>query len=127
MGWSGTDPGGSGIASYSIYASENGRAFAPFLTDTTEPTATFFGQSGNTYAFYSVATDNVGNIQSTPTTAQVTATVTGTQILGPTVTAPADCERDREWFDTAFTNIKHSCRTWAAGTPAQRRRWYAHA
>ena len=33
------------------------------------------GQQGHTYAFYSVATDNVGNVQATPSAAQATTTV----------------------------------------------------
>ena len=33
LSWSGTDdPGGSGIASYDVYVSDNGGAFTPFLT-----------------------------------------------------------------------------------------------
>jgi hypothetical protein len=47
-------------------------AFTPFLTATTQTSATFTGQFGHTYGFYSVATDNVGNRQPTPTAAQAT-------------------------------------------------------
>ena len=36
---------------------------------------TFTGVTGDTYAFYSVATDNVGQVQSTPTAAQATTQV----------------------------------------------------
>ena len=31
------------------------------------PSATFTGQTGHTYGFYSVATDAAGNVQPTPT------------------------------------------------------------
>jgi hypothetical protein len=76
VNWSGTDnTGGSGIASYSIYVSDNGGAFTPFLHNTTQTSATFTGQAGHTYGFYSVATDNVGNVQATPAGAQATTTV----------------------------------------------------
>jgi RHS repeat-associated protein len=115
VSWSGTDPGGSGIAGYSVYVSENGGAFTPFLQNTTETTATFFGQSGNTYDFYSVATDNVGNIQPTPTAAQASTTVTGTQILAPTVSAPQTASVAENGSIT-FTDI--SVGDVAAGTPA---------
>ena len=39
------------------------------------PSATFTGQAGHTYGFYSVATDNAGNVQPTPTAAQATTQV----------------------------------------------------
>ena len=82
MSWSGSDdPGGSGIASYTIYVSTDGGAFTPWLQGTTLTQADYPGLSGDTYAFYSVATDNVGNVQPTPTAAQATTTV---QLQQPT-------------------------------------------
>jgi hypothetical protein len=76
VSWSGSDdPGGSGIGSYDIYVSDNGGDFTPFLTGTTQTSASFSGQDGHTYAFYSVATDNVGNREETPTTAQTSTLV----------------------------------------------------
>ncbi len=71
VSWSGNDnPGGSGIAGYDIYVSDNGGVYTPFLLGTAATSATFTGQSGHTYSFYSVATDNVGNIEPTPASAQ---------------------------------------------------------
>ena len=64
-----------GIASYSIYVSEDGGVFQPWLTDTTETSATYTGQFGHTYSFYSVATDNAGNVQPTPASPQATRTL----------------------------------------------------
>lgn len=85
VGWSGQDDaGGSGIASFNIFVSDNGGRFTPFLTNTTTTSATFTGQVGHTYGFYSVATDNVGNVQPTPSAAQATTTVQGTQVQQPT-------------------------------------------
>jgi hypothetical protein len=76
VSWSGhDDPGGSGVASYSIYVSDNGGPFTAWLTGTTLTAATYTGQSGHTYAFYSIATDNVGNVQPTPIAAQATTLV----------------------------------------------------
>ena len=43
-----------------------------------DPSALFTGQAGNTYGFYSIATDNAGNVQATPASAQQTV-----QILAP--------------------------------------------
>jgi RHS repeat-associated protein len=79
--WSGQDDtGGSGIADFRIYVSDNGGPFAPFLTGTTQTSASFKGTNGHSYAFYSVATDNVGNVEATPSAAQATTKVV---ISGP--------------------------------------------
>jgi hypothetical protein len=62
--WSGSDQH-SGIQSYAIYVSENSGAFTPWLT-TTQTSATFNGACGRTYAFYSLARDNAGNVEDPP-------------------------------------------------------------
>ncbi len=77
VSWNGTDDAsGSGIASYSIYVSDDGGPYTLFETNTTLTSATFTAVSGHTYSFYSVATDNVGNVQPTPLSAQATTNVT---------------------------------------------------
>ena len=73
--WKGSDGAGSGIASYNVYVSDNGRQFQPFLIGTTQTSATFSGQVDHTYRFYSVATSNVGFAQPNRVTAQATTTV----------------------------------------------------
>ncbi len=76
VSWSGTDEvDGSGIAFFTIYVSDDGGPFMPFLTNTTETSAVYNGATGQTYSFYSVATDNIGNTQPTPAAAQATTTV----------------------------------------------------
>ena len=76
VSWSGQDDtDGSGLAFYSIYVSDNGGPFTPWLSGTTDTSDTYNGQPGHTYAFYSVATDNVGNVEATPTAAQASTTV----------------------------------------------------
>ena len=79
---SSNDPAGaggsppSGVASIAIYTSADGGSFSFWTTVTpANPSATFTGQDGHTYAFYSVATDNAGNVQPTPTAAQATTQV----------------------------------------------------
>ncbi len=75
--WSGSDDaGGSGIASYDVFVSDNGGPFTAWLTATTATSATFSGPVKHTYGFYAVATDNVGNRQATPAAAQASTTVT---------------------------------------------------
>lgn len=65
--WSGLDESnGSGIASYDVYVSFDGNAYELWLDQTTQVAATFNAQAGHTYAFYSVARDNAGNIEQAP-------------------------------------------------------------
>ncbi|HZV07893.1 MAG TPA: hypothetical protein VE999_22610 [Gemmataceae bacterium] len=73
--WSGSDPNGSSIASYTIYVSDNGGPFTSWLANTTQTSAIYTGQVGHTYGFYSVATDGLGISQPTPTAAQATTFV----------------------------------------------------
>jgi len=66
VSWSGTDPGGSGIATFEVFVSDNGGAFTVFQSATAASSATFTGQAGHTYGFYSVATDDDGIVEPTP-------------------------------------------------------------
>ena len=76
LSWSGSDDaGGSGIATYDVFVSDNSGPFTPFQTGTSATSATFSGSPGHTYGFYSMATDNVGHQQATPAAAQTTTTV----------------------------------------------------
>jgi hypothetical protein len=90
VNWSGTDDadgtGGSGIAFFDIYVSDNGGPFELSLDDTRQRSATFVAQPEHTYRFYSVATDNVGHVQSGPSGAQASTTVRPDQ--------PGDANRD---------------------------------
>jgi RHS repeat-associated protein len=90
VNWSGQDDaGGSGIGSYNVYVSDSGGAYMLFQSNTTATSAAFTGQDFHTYAFYCVATDNVGNQQSVPTAPQATTyvnapiPVTSTSDSGP--------------------------------------------
>jgi YD repeat-containing protein len=82
--WAGTDLG-SGIATYDIYVSENGGIPTLWLDDSPENAAIYTGTNGSTYAFYSIATDNVGNTEAAPTDADTTTTISA----GPAVIATA--------------------------------------
>jgi uncharacterized repeat protein (TIGR01451 family) len=77
--WSGQDSGGSGIASYAVYYNDDGGPPTLWQSATQATSATFTGQYGHTYAFYSVATDNVGNVQPTPPSAQATTQIVAAQ------------------------------------------------
>jgi len=65
--WSGEDDvGGSGIANYDVYVSADGSPFVLWEDRTTKTQAVFFGEYDHTYAFYSVAHDNVGHVEAVP-------------------------------------------------------------
>jgi hypothetical protein len=72
--WSGADSG-SGIADYTVFVSENGGPFTPWLTHTTATSSPFVGTAGHTYAFFSVARDLVGHVEGPKTTAEATVQV----------------------------------------------------
>jgi hypothetical protein len=76
VAWSGTDVG-SGIASFTVYVSENGGPFTIFQNPTAATSASFTGQPGNSYGFYSIATDGAGNVQAAKTVADTSTTVVG--------------------------------------------------
>ena len=74
LSWSGTDVG-AGISSYTIYVSQDGGPFVPYLTNTSQMSAVVETTGTNhTFRFYSIATDKTGNIEPPKTTAEATAT-----------------------------------------------------
>jgi hypothetical protein len=76
VSWSGTDdPGGSGIAVYDIFVSDNGGAFGLWRAGISETVGTFTGEAGHTYGFYSVAADYTGHRQPTPSGPQATTKI----------------------------------------------------
>ncbi len=82
VSWSGTDDaGGSGIGSYDIYVSDNGGPFTRWLAGTTATSAAYVGAPGHTYSFFSVATDNVGNMEALADVAQASETVSPDAIV----------------------------------------------
>ncbi|MCY2986427.1 MAG: FG-GAP-like repeat-containing protein [Planctomycetota bacterium] len=76
VSWSGRDDGdGSGLASYDIYVSTDSGPYRLWLAATQQSSATFTGEFGHGYAFYSVATDNAGNHETKSTAAEATTTI----------------------------------------------------
>jgi MBG domain (YGX type)/Bacterial Ig-like domain (group 3)/Dockerin type I domain len=74
--WSGQDDAnGSGIASYDLYVSQDGGIFAAYITGTPLTSFTFTVDPGHTYAFYTVATDNVGHRESKLAQAEATTRI----------------------------------------------------
>jgi hypothetical protein len=64
VSWSGSDVGGSGIATYTVYVStDGGQTYTAWLTNTQQTSGVYQGTAGKTYFFYVVATNNVGTVQ----------------------------------------------------------------
>jgi hypothetical protein len=80
--WSGTDVG-AGIRDFTIFVSDSGGPFTVWLKNTAARSATFIGQVGHTYGFYSIARDLVGNMEPTKSSAEAT-----TQVVLATDTTP---------------------------------------
>ncbi|MBI1842152.1 MAG: hypothetical protein HYR88_15050, partial [Verrucomicrobia bacterium] len=69
VNWSGVDPAqGSGLASFDIFVSVDGGAFALWRQGANGSGAVYSGSLGHRYAFYSIATDAAGNRESAPAT-----------------------------------------------------------
>jgi hypothetical protein len=75
VSWSGSDGAGPGINNYNVYVSDDAGASTLWQSDVTKTSATYTGRAGHTYGFFSVAADNVGLVQPTPTAPQATTTV----------------------------------------------------
>lgn len=74
LSWSGSDIG-SGVRSYAIYYSINGGAFEILADFVTNTTYTFIGELNNSYSFFTIATDNVGNIEDMKTMGEAQVTL----------------------------------------------------
>ncbi|MRR39067.1 hypothetical protein EG829_31355, partial [bacterium] len=67
VAWSGQDAaGGSGIARYDVFVSRDNGAYQLWQVAAAGTSATFTGQPGSTYRFYSVAHDAAGNSEPAP-------------------------------------------------------------
>ncbi|MGH9840643.1 MAG: DUF7619 domain-containing protein [Blastocatellia bacterium] len=74
ISWSGADAIGE-IDFYTIFVSVDGGAFTPFFERTRDTSATFRGELGKTYSFYSIATDTAGNVEVKNAVAETTTRV----------------------------------------------------
>jgi hypothetical protein len=78
--WTGSDDG-AGVRDYTIFVSEDSGSFSNWLVNATATSGTFTGQVGHTYAFYSVARDNVGNQEAKSALPEATTRVVLTHVL----------------------------------------------
>jgi RHS repeat-associated protein len=98
VSWAGMDDaGGSGIAFFDVYVSDNGGPFVAWLTGTSRTSAPFTGIVGHQYSFFSVATDDVGNREATPTAGQATTVVHATTTVTWINAAGGDWDTPSNW------------------------------
>jgi PKD repeat protein len=76
VSWGGDDAG-SGINYYDIYVRKDGEEYHPWLLQTRDQEAEFYGEKTSEYEFYAISTDFAGNIEETPTSPDASTTVTG--------------------------------------------------
>jgi hypothetical protein len=77
VAWSGQDDaGGSGVATFDVFVSENGGPFSVWLERTTQTSAEYPGAANQSYRFYTVARDNVGWQEAAPATFDAETRVT---------------------------------------------------
>ncbi|MBI2918245.1 MAG: PD40 domain-containing protein [Chloroflexi bacterium] len=74
VSWSGVDEG-SGVQDYSVFVSRDGGPFMAWQANTALTSATFQGEPGSSYAFYSVARDRAGNLEDVPTSPDASTSV----------------------------------------------------
>ena len=90
--------GGSGLQDFSVYVSKDDGPFRPWLLFTQEASATFTGEPGSTYEFFSLARDAAGNSEPLKSEAEAVTTV-----LPPTVCrADVDGDGDVDIRDVAL-------------------------
>ncbi|QEG41240.1 CARDB domain-containing protein [Roseimaritima ulvae] len=105
VSWSGQDDeGGSALASYSVYVSDNGGAFTIWLEDTDLTEASYVGAAGHTYAFYSRARDNAGNYEAAPQTPDATTTIGSGDVTPPQALDVLDIAPDPR--NTSVTSVE---------------------
>jgi hypothetical protein len=110
VSWNGNDGvSGSGIANYDVYVSDNGSPFVPWLKHSALTEKTFVGVPGHTYCFYSVARDNVGNIEEAPIEPDASVTLSGEEPNQPPVAdAGPDQTVERTSYDGAEVTLDGS-------------------
>ncbi len=102
--WAGSDGLGSGIKYYSVYYDvDSSGVYQLWLEDTTATSSEFvFTEDEHTYSFYSIATDNLGFVESPPDSFD-----TRTTMSFPFVCGDVNCDTTVNIFDITYliTNL----------------------
>ena len=82
------DNDGSGFASTTLYSSEDGGTYTPFLNSGATTNTTFVGNWGKSYRFYSLGRDNAGNVELAPAQPDAVIKVLGGDTEGDVAPRP---------------------------------------
>ena len=102
------DPSGVGIGFYDLYVSKNGEAFNLAEGGIDTSTTIFTGSEGSIYAFYTRATDYVGNVEPPKFVGEQETTFVDTIELIAPIAGSAFCERETlstEWTSTGIDSV----------------------
>lgn len=73
--WSGVDNGPANVYAYNVYYNKNGGEWTLWKYNSTLTNDVFIGENDTTYGFYSVAIDSATNVESAPSVADKTITI----------------------------------------------------
>jgi hypothetical protein len=108
--WTGSD-NLSGVQYYDVYVAEDSGSFSRWLTHITDTFAVYSGRPKHEYRFYTISTDNAGNIEGSKTAAEAMISV-GTSALPLTLLNFSLSARDNRavqllWQTTNEINTSH--------------------
>lgn len=79
VSWSGQDdPNGSGLRNFELYVAKDEESFDLHQSGLQDTSLVFIGEFGHTYHFFTVATDNAGNVEPMKSEAEATITLDST-------------------------------------------------
>ena len=102
--WDGADGvGESGVSTYAVYVAQDDGEFKPIAVGLTGSGTVYQATPGHTYQFYTVAQDNVGNVEAPPVTPDAATTV-----LAPAGDLDDDNDVDARDCDIFLSALGHS-------------------
>ncbi len=104
LNWTGSDVG-SGNATYILYASENNGPFEIAKDSISGLTYTFEGTAGNSYDFFTIARDSVGNLEPLKTSPEESVIINGELDLQPLTNYCAGDSIEISWISGGITNL----------------------
>jgi hypothetical protein len=98
--WAGNDRG-SGILAFTVFVSDNGAAFTAWQDQTTATSATFIGQAGHRYGFYSIGRDLVANVEAAKIVAEATTQIGTVAVCANDVSSQVQITRSGYGYNLA--------------------------
>jgi hypothetical protein len=101
------DNGGSGLANFDIYTSENNGAYSVYAKGISDSVISFKGNFGSSYKAYTIASDNTAN-RETKSKEDVTFTIASKYFFKPLASNTSLCSGDTLtliWFRSVFSTV----------------------